>query len=271
MHVSYWSCSKFADIVRGTEKPSAASGSGWKQWEKEAKAKHPIRFWLAEELLDRIQNTIMWPYDKTYSLKYYIVNRWIDQSHALVAHPKHIKPGQYMDLSERVLICLFDELVDFVEIECAYNTVRWDEDEVKKLRWWQAGRWRTRTYRDAKAGLAHLEWAMSLTDEEWLPEDKKAEAKPTSQAIAAKETAELYKWWIEIRPNRPDPHDISGWSERCEDQRRRGIGFLEDDPQEDRAETHAILDKTREIEQAYEGEDEEMLIRLIKIRKSLWS
>ena len=31
------------------------------------------------------------------------------------------------------------------------------------------------------------------------------------------------------------------------------------------------LEKTREIEQAYDQEDEEMLIRLIKIRKSLWT
>jgi hypothetical protein len=33
----------------------------------------------------------------------------------------------------------------------------------------------------------------------------------------------------------------------------------------------AALKKTREIEEAYENEDEEMLIRLIKIRNSLWT
>lgn len=271
MRGNYWSCSKFADRLRGTAKPHAESGSGWKKWNVEAAAMHPIRFWLAEELLDKIQNAIMWPYDRLYSVKYYIVNRWIDQSHALVAHPKHIKPGQYMDLSERILYCLFDELADFVEIECAYNAIRWDEDEVKKKRWWQAGWWRTRTYRDVNAGLAHLDWAMSLTDEEWLPEDKKHEAKPTHQAIAAKETAELYKWWIEVRPNRPDPYDVSGWSEHCEDQRKRGIDFFDDDPQEDKDKTRAILDKTAEIERGYQAEDTEMLTRLINIRRSLWS
>lgn len=271
MRTNYWSCSKFADFVRGTAKPHAASGSGWRQWDEEAKAKHPIRFWLAEELLDRIQNTIMWPYDRVYDIKYYIINRWIDESHALVAHPKHIKPGQYMDLPERILICLFDELADFVEIECAYNHIRWDSDEVKKKRWWQAGRWRTRTYRDAKAGIEHLKWAMSLTDEEWLPEDKKHEAKPTKQAIAAKETIDLYKWWTEVRPNRPDPHKVSGWSEYCDSRRDRDIGFMEDDPNEDREKTRAILDKSHEIERAYETEDTEMLIRLINVRKSLWT
>ena len=31
------------------------------------------------------------------------------------------------------------------------------------------------------------------------------------------------------------------------------------------------LDRSREIEAAYEKEDEEMLIRLIKIRNSLWT
>lgn len=271
MRSNYWSCSKFADVVRGTTKLASATGSGWKQWEKEAKAKHPIRFWIAEELLDRIQNVVMWPHDKIYDLKYYIINRWIDQSHALVAHPKHIKPGQYTDLSERILICLFDELTDFVEIECAYNTVRWDEEKVRKMRWWQAGKWRTRTYRDADAGLAHLDWAMSLTDEEWLPEENKHEAKPTQQAIAAKEIVDLYKWWTEIRPKRPDPYDISGWSDHCDDKQKRGIGFLEDDPDEDKDRTREILDKTREIEKSYEEEDNNMLIRLIGIRKSLWT
>ena len=31
------------------------------------------------------------------------------------------------------------------------------------------------------------------------------------------------------------------------------------------------LDKTHEIEEAYEREDEEMMIRLIKVRKALWT
>ena len=269
MRINYWSCSKFADRLRGTAKPTALDADGWKEWKQDAKQAHPIRYWIADEVLDHLQDTIMWPVDKLYSLKYYIVNRWIDQSHALVAHPKHIKPGQWMDLDYRMLYCLFDELVDFVEIEKAYSNFRWDAEKQKDMRWWQVGRWRTRTWRSAEAGIDHLKWEISLTDEEWI--EDKSQAKPTAQAEAAREILELYTWWTETYPNRPDPYDVSGWSDHCEDKRERGIGFFETDPEEDKAETYKILDKNREIEAQYNQEEEEMLIRLIKLRGSLWT
>ena len=145
MRSNYWSCSKFADWLRGTDKLDAGTSREWRDWEQTAKVLHPVRYWIAEEALDRVQNFINWPVDKIYDMKYYVVNRWIDQSHALVAHPKNIKPGQYRDFDTRILYCLFDELVDFVEIEKAYNNYRWNEEKQKGMKWWQVGRWRTRT------------------------------------------------------------------------------------------------------------------------------
>jgi hypothetical protein len=264
-----WSDTKFANWLRGTGKPYAETGTGWKKWEEKAKKSHPVRYWLAVEGLDKVQDILNWPLDKLYNVKYYIVNRWIDQSHALVAHPKHIKPGQWRDLDYRVLVCLFDELVDFVEIEKAYCGYRWNKEKSKEMKWWQVGRWRTRTWRSAEAGLAHLEWEMSLTDEEWI--EDKSQAKATYQAETAKEIVALYKWWTEVYPNRPDPMDVSGWSDYCDNKRERGINFLDEDPEEQKWDTRSMLDKTREIEKAHEDEDTEMLIRLIKIRGSLWS
>lgn len=269
MRTNYWSCSKLADRIRGTAKPLALDGDGWKKWKQDAKKKHPIRYWIADEGLNRLQDTIMWPIDKLYSIKYYIVNRWVDQSHALVAHPKHIRPGQWMDLDYRILHCLFDELVDFVEIEKAYSNYRWQEEKLKQLKWWQGGRWRTRTWRSAEAGIDHLKWEMTLTDEDWI--EDKSQAKPTAQAEAAREILKLYTWWTETYANRPDPYDVSGWSDYCESKRERGIGLLETDPEEDREKTHKILDHNRKIEEQYNQEEEEMLIRLIKIRGSLWT
>jgi len=266
---NYWSNSKFADRLRGTAKPYAADSKGWKEWEAAAKAKHPLRYWFVEEAFDAIQKFIYWPVEKLYNMKYYIVNRWIDQSHALVAHPKHIKPGQYRDFDYRILVCLFDELVDFVEIEKAYSNYRWSEEKQKGMKWWQVGRWRTRTWRSAEAGIAHLEWESTLTDEEWI--EDKSQAKLTLQAETAKEIIALYKWWTEVYPNRPEPMDASGWSAYCDDQRERGIDFFEEDPEADKWDTRSMHDKMREMEKAYEAEDTEMLIRLIKIRGSLWT
>lgn len=269
MRINYWTNSKLADRIRGIEKPEALTGAGWKEWEEKVSREHPIRYWIAEEGLKYLQDAVMWPVDRLYSVKYYIVNHWIDQSHALVAHPKHVKPGQWMDLDHRILYCLFDELVDFVEIEKAYDNYRWQEEKLKDLKWWQGGRWRTRTWRNAQAGIEHLKWETTLTDRDWI--DDESQAKPTAQAKAAQEILELYTWWTETYPNRPDPYEESGWSALCESRRERGIGPLEIDPKHDADETHKILDRVREIEEQQKQEEDEMLIRLIKVRGHLWT
>ena len=77
---NYWSCSKFADWLRGTPKPIAGTSEEWDDWNKAAETKHPIRYWLAEEALDRIQKFINWPLDQLYDIKYYINNRWVTLS-----------------------------------------------------------------------------------------------------------------------------------------------------------------------------------------------
>lgn len=110
---------------------------------------------------------------------------------------------------------------------------------------------------------------MTLTDEEWI--DDKSQAKPTYQAETAQEIVELYRWWTEVYPNRPEPMDASGWSNYCDNQRERGIDFLDEDPEADKWDTAKMHDTMREMEKAYEAEDTEMLIRLIKIRASLWT
>jgi len=261
MRINYWSNGKLADWIRGSEKLKCGTGDEWSQWKKSAKEKHPIRFWIAEEGLDILQDIVFWIPDKLYSVKYYIVNRWIDQSHALVAHPKHIKPGQWRDLDFRILFCLFDELVDFVEVEKAYSNYRWDSSKLRQLKWWQGGKWRTRTWRNAEAGLEQLKWECELEDD----------GSSTAQAKAAKEIVELYKWWTEVYPNRPDPMEASGWSAYCDDKESRGIGFMQTDPEEDKWDRDAMHDKIRKLEEEYEAEDTEMLIRLIKVRGYLWT
>lgn len=255
---NHWSCTKFADRLRGIKKPYAASGKEWKQWEVDAKKKHPLRYWLAEEALDKVQDFIYWPIEKLYSAKYYIVNRWVDQSHALVAHPKHIKPGNWQDLDYRILHCTFDELVDFVEIEKAYSNFRWDEEKIKDLKWWQGGRWRTRTWRSAEAGLDHLRWESDLENEDI----------PTSQAKAAREIMELYDWWVNIRPNRVEPMEASGWSAYCNS---KGDNLFDMFDEDDGVDTGPMHIKMRELEKQYDDEDTEMLIRLIEIRGHLWT
>ena len=276
---NYWTCSKFADWLRGTTKLKVGTAEQWDDWERRAKADYPVRWWLAEEGLDYIQNVWCWIPERLNDVRYYINNRWVSRSHSLTAHPRDIKPGNWCDVGNRFLPCLFNELVDFVEIEQAWHHCMWSDDAKTKFEtpWWRKGWLRWRTWRCPEAGLAYLDWAGSLTmGEDWgVEEGSENFGKPTHQALAAREIKELYLWWTVTYRNRPDPYDASGWTAHCENMRAKNPGSMwaslntkdkEDRKASDKA--HKLLQK---IEAAYEKEDEAMMIRLIKIRESLWT
>ena len=264
MRANYWSCSKFADWLRGTAKPHAETSKGWRTWKKAAKETHPIRYWIVEEGLDYIQNVWMWIPDRLNDIRYYINNRWVSRSHSLTAHPNDIKPGDWCDVGNRFLPCLFNELVDFIEIETAWHHCMWNEEARKKYQvpWWRKGWFKLRKWRCPEAGMDHLIWASQLVQG----------GEPTSQALSAKEIIDLYVWWKHIRPQRPDPYDVSGWSDICNARRQKHDDILwEDETQEEKAQTLNSIQMSHKIEEEYEQEDEEMMIRLIKVRRGLWT
>jgi hypothetical protein len=77
--------------------------------------------------------------------------------------------------------------------------------------------------------------------------------------------------------------ELSGWSAWCDrrrekladdDEDRKWLGLLgsgDNESEEERAETSRILDLSNEIEKQQQEEDEQMMIRLIKIRHHLWT
>lgn len=269
MRSHYWTCSSFADWLRGTPKPGAETSKGWKEWTDKAKTKHPFRYWLADDALHALQNIVFWPTDRLSDVRYYINNRFITRSHSLTAHPRDIRPGDWCDVGNRFLPCLFNELVDFIEIETAWNHCMWSDDARDKFAvpWYRKGWLRLRTWRCPAAGMDHLVWAASLKMDD--------NVSPTSQAEAAREMIDLYVWWTAIRPARPDPYEASGWSAICEKRRAKddGIfGFMdENETQEEKDLSKQALDKCHELEEQYEQEDEDMMIRLIKVRRGLWT
>jgi hypothetical protein len=276
-HSNYWSCTPFADWVRGTRKLNSGTSEEWSEWRDNAKGYNPIRFWLAEEGLGKLQDFVTYPIRKIYDVKYYINNRYVTRTHALTAHPHDIKPGDWRDVGNRFLPCLFNELVDFVEVETAWSHIAWGskEDRAKyDAPFYSTGWWRWRTWRCPQAGLDHLDWAMTLTNSDWVDKNDPNYGKPTGQALAAKEIKELYIWWTTTYRNRPDPYEASGWSEYCDSLRNQfgddWIGRSSKKPADVkiRDKAHKLLDK---IEKAYDKEDTEMMIRLIKIRDSLWT
>jgi hypothetical protein len=169
---------------------------------------------------------------------------------------------------EVILYANFSILEDFVEIDMAYK-MAWSQDEKwKKVHrnWYR--RFFNRTQRFPDAGLAYLKWETELSPEE----------SGFNQINAAKEIIELYHWWKNIRPARADIHDASGWTEICEEKRkandRNDIWSMldfegEDEDYRDRVNT--ALERSRRIETEYWDEDQNMLVRLMMVRQSLWS
>jgi hypothetical protein len=278
-HSNYWSCTPFADWLRGTKKLSAGTAEEWDDWTTAAQMKHNFRYWLAEEGLSHLQDFVTWPTRQIYSIKYYINNRWITRTHALTAHPRDIKPGTWCDVGNRFLPCLFNELVDFVEVELAWWHLCWEGKEKRKqynMPWWAVGWWRVRVWRCRQAGLDNLDWQRTLVMDQQSgvqPTDPKF-GKPTPQAVKAQEILDLYIWWTDTYRNRPDPHDASGWSAVCEQMRQENGGRLSFGQPKNKAlkaASNRAHKRLAQIEAFYEKEDEQMMIRLIKVRHGLWT
>ena len=276
-HTRYWSCTPFADWLRGTKKLSAGTAEEWDDWTTTAQMKHNFRYWLAEEALGHIQDFVTWPIRTLYDIKYYINNRWVTRTHSLTAHAKDIKPGQWQDVGNRFLPCLFNELVDFVEIETAWSHIAWGEKEdTAKYNppFYATGWFRWRTWRCPQAGLDNLKWQSELTHNEDYCKDQPYYMKPTPQAVKAQEILALYTWWTEVYPNRPDAYNASGWTEYCEASRLSNGGKInwssDKSPalKKQSSKAHKALQK---LEADYEKEDTEMMIRLIKVRHGLWT
>lgn len=275
----YWTCSKFADWIRGTTKLKCGTSEEWHEWETRAKAAYPVRWWLAEEGLDMVQKFVMWPSDKLHSIKYYINNRWISRTHSLTAHPQDIKPGQWQDVGNRFLPCLFNELQDYVEIELAWWHLAWEGKEERakyNAPWWRFGWWNMRLWRCPQAGLDNLEWQRNLRfgEDEGFEKGDPHIGQLTPQAKNAQEILDLYNWWTQVYRNRPEPMEASGWSAYCEAARLANGGkmmFGADKTPELKKMSDKAMKKLHKIEADYEKEDEAMMIRLIKVRNALWT
>lgn len=67
--------------------------------------------------------------------------------------------------------------------------------------------------------------------------------------------------------------DISGWTTYCDElEKKTGSIFRHHkETPEERARVKAMLDEMHNIEESRRNEETEMMIRLVKIRKHLWT
>lgn len=177
--VNYWSCSKFADIIRGEKKPFALSFDDWDVWKEKQRKERPWRYWMSDTVLRKLQNLIYYPSDFWHSMRCYLRNRFITQTHNLKTG---LKKGEWHDLDTRILYGLFNELVEFVEIELSHLS-KWDRNKKYKFK----------NGRCIEAAYDYFEWANNLAEDYGSQKEDSIKIK------------ELYEWWTKQRPYRDDP------------------------------------------------------------------
>lgn len=244
MRVSYWSCSRFAEWIRGEKKPPSLPWGEWEEWRSDLSARKPLRFFLAERGLNALQNFLMFPLDLWRKVTWKLKIRFFKKPYCL---DTGLSKWHWHEFDDRIIHGLFNELKNFVEVELASGFLSTD-----------MGEFAMKNGRCPKAGVAHLNWQMNLKygDNDFLDKNDPRYGMLTPQAVAARRTLKLYRWWLE-RPSRPDPMDASGWSEVWESS--------------DKNKLRVTSSRLHDIEEQYDREDEKMLIRLMKLRKSLWT
>jgi hypothetical protein len=237
------------------KEPFALPWGEWKKWEQEQKKNRPIMYFCQLVVWQKIKDTCedirrkFWQ-DPIYAIKY-------RTTHKFNVLDTGLKPDYY-NLDTRILHGLFNELVNFVECEKAWMNVVWGKEPGKRGLF--------ERFRSPELGVQYLQWEIDLQGDENKANKVNAEI--------AKETLALYKWWKEVYLTRPDPMDKSGWSTYCDLRREQGHDILEhhnNRSEDEKQKAQMMIRNLHEIEEAYASEEEEMLLRLIKIRRHLWT
>lgn len=163
---------------------------------------------------------------------------------------KALTRGQWYDCDTRLFEAGFQILVDYVEGELAWMELI----NQRKARWHH--RWfGIRNAREL--GLRMLEWEIQLGEDS------------TTQSEAATEIRDLYLWYKDVRPARLDTwRDVPDRPfvvEERDDGSKYLPSFHEDE------EYVAGIHLAAEREEADEQEDTDQLIRIMKIRRSMWT
>ena len=227
---------------KGNGADKARSSEDWGAWKKEMKEKYPIRYFLNQDF----EATFIWPW----SMRLQRVQEWVKYRTTRRYHivSTGMKPG-YSDVTEKMLHVNFNMLKDFVEIEKAHM---WD--------------WSGEQPKMEQPGVSHLIWEIGLDADNSIN---------NQQSANALEQYELYNWWTNIRPFRVDPFETpehkAYWKLR-NDIYGSDCFFCEDkDTPELKKAQKAAYELSDTLDKQYSKEDEDNLIRLMKIRQSLWT
>jgi len=234
--------------------PFAMAWNGWTKREERLKRCFPIRWFIWETVPD------LWNYkvrNRIHRARNWIRFRTYDRYHLV---DTGLEPNYY-DPDHRMLHANFQILVDYVEIELAAMNLAMGEGNMLEnmSTGWKLNKFRKlyrKFRRDSERlpeeGLKHLDWEI----------EECALSNP-SQAESAKEKKLLYLWWTVWRNERVDPLTTPLIWGKDED---ITSPFSVVTSNKDRS----LYKLSTKLEEFYLAEDDEMLARLVKIRRSLW-
>lgn len=252
--------SKFRDWM-AYNPPGALSSTGWRLFEREFKVRAPVRFWITKDLRRKVILPIQWKYT---AVADWIRFRTYDKYHVLKTG---LEPG-YTSVQHQILNVNFNLLKDFVETEQAWHHYICSEELRFKMSWLEKYMPLYHVvfpFRRPELGIEHLEWAATLDDPSLPPHEQSPH-----QAESAREILALYRWWVNIRPSRkelvPPPYSDQGLDDfmACFDPE------FDRDAEDFKAHQASFEDREKQAT-LWDLEDDEMLVRLMKIRKELWT
>lgn len=167
----------------------------------------------------------------------------------------------FFEVDQLMLHGMFQLLVDYVEIQCAWMKLISDE-RYKALPWFDRMKISLHCgYRSRSLGIEYLNWEISLKEEH------------SGQAKVGQIVKDLYIWWKDIRPCRPNPGDVYHF-ERLDDvikiMTKTGATRTKEENKlmkefEERSK------KSEKLEQRYHAEDTKMMKLLLEERSGLWT
>ena len=238
--------------------PAALSAKGWRLFNQEFKEVAPFRYRLTRAVSEFIA-----PIRQVYNdARDWVCCRLYDRRHIV---DSGLPPGYYGP--DTLMMHLnFNMLKDFVEVALArveyscsgtYRTnASWCEKHMPFYMIFYK-------FRRPDLGIARLEWFSTLDNPNLPLYDR-----DDSLAEFGREVLALYKWWVDQVPARVlvDPPQYS-------DQGLGGLSILL--PDFDKTAADYVAYKTASVqrsaqEAAWAAEDDEYLIRLVRIRKDMW-
>lgn len=206
----------------------------------------------------QIKNAISWKWaiftNRLSDIERWIAYRTYDKYHII----KTDLSPDYYDADTRILHSNFNILTDFVENEKGSLEFFYGSFERPKKKWYERRvKYDSLSRKEKRTlGMKFLDWEIN-NDEQYFPKHQRS---------SAKEMKELYIWWNDERPKRVDPYDF--YKDELDKYSQLP---LRDMPDELKKKLSPIYTKINKMEEKYDKEDEKMLIRLMKIRKHLWT